>query len=546
MRRREIPFVATAGVALALAMTWPLALHLGDRIAGRPGNLTDPMLEAWEVAWGGHALLHEPAHFYDANAFWPLHDSLAFSDSLAGFAPAGLVGSSLHAAILRYDLLFLFTYALAFSGAYLLARELGARVPGAAVAGAAFSYAPFRLAHQSHLHVLASGGIPLALALLVHGYRQGRWQHIAAGYLVALWQVSLGWNLGLPFLYLLAALAVGATVVWWCVSRRRPSRGVLAATIGAGGAACVCSILLALPYIGVLDRHPEARRSLADLYFLSPQVRSLFAAPQQDLLWGRITSALRLSPPDEKSLFLGATVMVLAGVGLLLGRYPRSLRLGLLAGAIVFTVLSIGVGLHGGRLGYRLLYDYAPGWQGLRTPGRLVTFTALAVALLAAAGADRVVEVAPRLGRWAPAAATCLLVGLVLLEGYGRTGRLRPPPLPRAFATARSPALVLPADVDQVNATAMLWTIGRFQPIANGYSGFIPISYSELINRIGAFPDAASVRALRSYGVRSVLLDRRALRGTRWSDAASRPWRGLGIRRLTASRFVLYDLGARG
>jgi len=59
--------------------------------------------------------------------FWPLPDSLAFSDPLVGYAPAGLVGSGTHAAIARYDLLFLFAYALCFVGAYLLAPSPAAR-----------------------------------------------------------------------------------------------------------------------------------------------------------------------------------------------------------------------------------------------------------------------------------------------------------------------------------------------------------------------------------------------------------------------------------
>ena len=37
--------------------------------------------------------------------------------------------------MVRYDLLFLFAYALAFFGAYLLARELGLSPAGAAIAG---------------------------------------------------------------------------------------------------------------------------------------------------------------------------------------------------------------------------------------------------------------------------------------------------------------------------------------------------------------------------------------------------------------------------
>src|SRR3954451_12987338 len=169
VRRREIVLAALAAVGLALAMHWPLPLHVGRDVAR---DLGDPLPQSWQVAWDGHALLHQPLHFFQANVFWPLRNSLAFSDALVGYAPAGLIGSGPHAAVVRYDLLFLFAYALAFFGAYLLARELGAGRVGAFVASAAFAYAPWRLEQDGHLHVLSSGGIPLALALLVRGYRR--------------------------------------------------------------------------------------------------------------------------------------------------------------------------------------------------------------------------------------------------------------------------------------------------------------------------------------------------------------------------------------
>ena len=147
-------------------MTWPLLIHLGSVV---PRDIGDPLAEAWQPAWGGHALLHQPLHFFDANRFWPLKDSLAFGDALIGYAPTGIIGSGPHAAMVRYDLLFLFAYALAFFGAYLLARELGLSPAGAAIAGAAFAFAPYRLEQDGHLQVISSGGIPLAIAFAVRG-----------------------------------------------------------------------------------------------------------------------------------------------------------------------------------------------------------------------------------------------------------------------------------------------------------------------------------------------------------------------------------------
>src|SRR5438046_1471095 len=81
--------------------------------------------------------------------------------------------------------------------------------------GAAFAYAPWRLEQDGHLHVLSSGGIPLALFLLVRGYRRGRSRLVVAGWLVAAWQLSLGFSLGLPLAYLLLILGVIALAVGW-------------------------------------------------------------------------------------------------------------------------------------------------------------------------------------------------------------------------------------------------------------------------------------------------------------------------------------------
>ncbi len=56
---------------------------------------------------------------------------------------------------------------------------------------------------------------------------------------------------------------------------------------------------------------------------------------------------------------------------------------------MAISVLALGFREEGGLLWpYRVLYEVLPGWEAIRTPGRLVTFSSLALALLAAAGAE--------------------------------------------------------------------------------------------------------------------------------------------------------------
>src|SRR5262249_26112941 len=165
---------------------------------------------------------------------------------------------------------FLFAYALAYLGAYLLAVELGAGRLGGIVAGAAYAYAPWKLAQNGHLQVISSGGIPLALFLLVRGYRRGNGRTVLAGWLVATWQLMLGFTYGIPMTYLLLVLGGLVVGLWLRHGRPAPQRTVVKASVAGICIFAVVGVLQARPYLRVLDDHPEAKRNTADVAFLSP------------------------------------------------------------------------------------------------------------------------------------------------------------------------------------------------------------------------------------------------------------------------------------
>ncbi len=326
--RREVGLAALGSCLLAVVMTWPLLIHLGSVV---PRDIGDPLAEAWQPAWGGHALLHQPLHFFDANRFWPLKDSLAFGDALIGYAPTGIIGSGPHAAMVRYDLLFIFAYALAFFGAYLLAREVGFSPAGAAIAGAAFAFAPYRLEQDGHLQVISSGGIPLAIAFAVRGIRLKRPWWLFWAWVVAAWQVSIGWVLGLPFAYGLAgAVAIG--VVAWLVQGRPPlQRRMIVA--GAAGAVVFIAISywIAHPYLYIADNFPAAKRSPHEVAAFSGPLKVLLTAPEENFVWGAATAGIRddLTTWQEKTLFPGAVILVLALIGLWSSSLGKRWRIGL-------------------------------------------------------------------------------------------------------------------------------------------------------------------------------------------------------------------------
>ncbi len=596
--RGELVSVILGGIALAVLTTWPLVLHMGSRIAP---DLGDPVRTAWEIAWVGHAMLHDPGNLFNSNAFYPHPLSLAFSDSLLGYGPSAFFGSGTIAALVRYNLLFLFAWSLCFVGAWLLARELGVGKIGAAVAGVAFAYAPYRVTEAGHLHVISSGGIPLALFLLLRGYRRGSRGLLLAGWLVSAWQISLGFTLGLQFAYLLLALGLIAALWWWLEHSRSekgspamdgasaserslarvssaandtsrqgpvaslrtlPRKLVVITCIGATVVG-VLTVYQARPYLKVANEYPTAKRTLAEVENYSSGPWALLSASSENRVWGSITAGARehVHSKNEDVFFGGGAILLLALIGLASSIYTRRLRIGLACGVVVCSILAFGMGLTGAGYPYRLLYDYAPGWDGVRVPGRVFTLATLFLALLAGAGAWRLAGVArkwaaglgPRAATWTVAAVGGLLFVGVLGEGAGHLGHPVVPQPARAEIGLPGPLLDLPTDGADDRVWQYFSTDG-FPKIAEGNSTFDLPAQDDLRGGMSNFPDRASVEKLRWYGIHTVVLHltRAKLPGLHYPEipeppnpvaAAAKPIAGLGITRRQVGDVVIYTIG---
>ncbi|MGC9667339.1 hypothetical protein ACNTMW_12370 [Planosporangium sp. 12N6] len=560
----EWTLVCLGALALAVLMTWPAVRHPATTI---PADTWDPALQAWQMAWAGHALTHDPVNLWNANAFFPDRLSFAFSDTLFGYFPAGLIGTGPAAALVRYNIMFVLLHALAFVGPYALIRQLGAGRVAAAVAGAACAYAPWRWGQAGHMHVLSHGGIPLAFAMLArghgfsftHGFSRDRvrpgW--VVAGWSVAAWQISLGFGIGLPFAYVLGALTAVAGGCWLRRAGRGrpvPGRRVLVAD-GVGLAIFgVVGAFMARPYLEVVAQHPEARRSLHDLRIFSPTLRAFVTAPAQSWLWGDAHARVRdaMVAPAETTLLPGFILIGLAVVGLFFSTWPRRTRLWLLAAAVASAVLAMGTRFPGGgRFTYVPLFEYAPGWDGIRTPGRLVLWTTLLLAVLAAGAVNALVVRSYRLAVRRPSGrphlgvrlATLLPLLLVLVEGGNRLEHPVMPPQPAALRTATGPLLVLPSD-QLTDEQVMLWSTTAFQPMVNGGSGFGPRGQRTARDAMTSFPDRVSVAYLRRIGVKTVIVLKDRIAGTAYAGAASSDAvvSELGITRTDDRDVVVYTI----
>jgi hypothetical protein len=199
--------------ALAVAYTWPVAAHLGDRV---PVDGHDPLLNSFLLWWNAHRL-PLTSGWWNSPFFFPLGGTIAMSETLLGLSivttPMLYLGAS---PLLAYNVVYLLSIPLCGLATYLLVRELGGTRGVAFLGGLAFAFAPYRAAQLAHLQVLCAFWVPLALLGLHRYLRTGRRRDLALA--AAAWAMQ---GLTNAYLFLFLSVLVAAWVAWFVVSALR-------------------------------------------------------------------------------------------------------------------------------------------------------------------------------------------------------------------------------------------------------------------------------------------------------------------------------------
>src|SRR5687768_14244463 len=178
MRRAPSPFLLAAAlyVGLTVALTWPLVLHPASLV---PGDLGDPMLNTWLLAWNAQTLpLTE--RWWNLPQFYPIPGVMAFSEHLLGLSVIAtpvikLTGSPL----LAYNTVFFLSFPFCALATHLLCFELTRRHDVSVLAALAYGFAPYRMSQFAHVQVLSAYWIPLALLALHIFVRRPQWRWAA-------------------------------------------------------------------------------------------------------------------------------------------------------------------------------------------------------------------------------------------------------------------------------------------------------------------------------------------------------------------------------
>ena len=376
---------------------------------------------------------------------------------------------------------------------------------------------------------------------------------------MAAWQVSIGWALGLPFAYGIAGAVLIGVIAWLARGRPPIPRRMILAGVAGAIVFTLFSYWIAHAYLYIGDHFPASKRSPHEVAAFSGPLKAFLAAPEENFVWGHATAGIRdtLTTWQEKTLFPGAVILLLAIAGLWSSSLSKRWRIGLGIAAVAFLVLSLGFREEGGLLWpYRVLYEVLPGWDAIRTPGRMATFTSLALALLAAAGAESFIRGVRRrrLPTWSAVAVTAVFAVAIVTEGrslpfdpFDNQAEPQVPPAGPTTADIPQPQLHLPALTAKQNRAFQLESTQGFPEIVNGRASTNPAVVLDLVKHMATFPDAATVRALQEYGVRTVILHPALTLGTPQQFAARKPIDGLPLRRYRLPDrpgLIFYDVGS--
>ncbi|EFO80014.1 hypothetical protein OSCT_2099 [Oscillochloris trichoides DG-6] len=468
--KRVLPHLSALAlyVGLAILLTWPTTRYFTTAV---PGNAFDSWQNMWNMWWLRTALLERSNPYFTPMLYYPQGTSLLlhtlnpinFLISLPVYALVDLVSA--------YNFAILANLSLNGLMGYFLALDVVEDRRAALVGGTVFATSGYLLAQVlgGHLNLLAIWPLPLAILLLRRAYRQpSRTSIILAGF-------ALAFTLLADWQYFLFALLWAAWYALWLLismgkmPRLRPLFPIIAA-VGL-------SLLLASPLIiataqvaaatpnvetqGGQDFRREQSVDLADLLIPS----------QLHPLWGGMAEQFQAYKAEthiqNKTAYLGLVACLLALIGL----RGRESRFWWLTGAL-FTLLALGPVLQvagwqtGLPLPSQLLFEL-PLVNIFRYPMRFIALAILALAILAAYGAQRLLA---QRGYWA----TALIVLLLVLDNLTLPFPMAGVYIPDVYAElAAEPGNAAVLESPFYYATSpfyMLYQVVHEKPLVGGYT----------------------------------------------------------------------------
>jgi hypothetical protein len=489
-RTSDWPLALLVVLATAVVSTWPLATN-----PWLVPQHQDPLFSSWRLYQWARTLAGESSGLFDGNIFHGARNVQLLSDPivLPSFIAAPALWMGVPVALV-YSALFWLSALGAGLGAFACARALSGSRWGALVAAAMFTGSPVRLEHVVHLESLWTMFLPLAVLATIRVFDGSRRAHWAlAASLPAQFLGSIYYGVFLMTLWPLLVLAE------W-VRRRGDVPRVALGRLVVG---LVVAGMVVGAYASAFERvrSQVGDRGDDEVASYSATAASFVTAPASSRVWGWTSTG-----KSETNLLPGLVgpTLALAALGTASAPWVGALT------AVTIVAADAARGLNGWT--YPVLRRWSA-YRGLRVPARFGMIVLLGLSLLAAVGCAT-------LARWwgrrsGAAAVAAAVLALVVAESSAHVPVRR---LPSAAPPVYQLLSTIPDTVIAHVPMPTLSTLPGPEPeyqyfaqyhrhrLVNGYSGFYPPSYADLLERSSAFPDVRSFRALRGAGVEYLLV----------------------------------------
>ena len=504
---------------LTIVFTYPLSIHPATVLLD---DQPDFHLFVWTLGWTAHALVSNPLGILDANIFYPLRMTFAFSENLLG---SGLLVAPLiwitGNAVLAVNVVSLTSVLLCGLGAFVLARRLGLTVAAAYVCGIVFAFSPPRFFRLGQLHLTAVQWMPFAMASL-HAYLDGgrpRDLKLAIGFFTL---QALASGHGGVFL----AVSMAALLVYRSILDRRLGLAQRVKDFGWSGALLLApALLVAIPYR--LVQESIGRGRFLDNWTV-PAV-SFIASPStvHQQIISLFVPVSSVNGVAHAFLFPGYLPLLLGGAALGFGvaawrrnhRPRHTLFYAMLATFTVLLTVGPPFGL------WPLVY-WLPGFNFIRVPSRFLILTVMALAVLSGIAFDRMAKPLSNGARhlWAIVLIVLLLAEFSTIPLGTVPFTTRPPAAERWLAAQPKPFVVAEVPVSGAmrdHSTYMVHSMAHWQPTVHGFSGFDPPEHMRLYGEMRLFPSPESLARLREFGVTHVIVHIDRYEPERWATVAS-------------------------
>jgi hypothetical protein len=424
-----------AYLGLAVVLTWPTALHLTTHLPGDGGD--DPAI-AWNLWWIKHSLLTLRQNPFQVDyLFHPIGINLAFYTLtfLNGLSALPLLLNI--GVVTASNIHLFFTFVVSGYGAFMLTRYVLAGSPWgfkansrtvwatAAVSGCVYAFASSKLFYVAlgQFNIASAHWVPFSILYIIKirhnsDYLSGTtgwFGKIRPAWLAALFLVMQAWTeltyasfiivfLALYTVYwlyvdLIMALTIAGPRALW---RRLSRHPFLWQLVAMGG-------LTLVGLAPILARMWPDLRAEGDFLVVGSGFAETFSAdllgffvPTMHHPWlGGLIQQTGVTAYDKgQHIYLGYTLLGLAGLGFWFYRHDAVVRFWLFAAAIfAFLVLGPRVVVNGfdtGLGGPFPILQGLPFFKGNRYPARYSVLLVLSLAVLAALGTIRLAEVAAR------------------------------------------------------------------------------------------------------------------------------------------------------